>query len=80
MTSPQPVVSIPDERAGLAKACRCGRTYSSCDALFRTSEGGMARMAVSRDTPGEGGERGRNGTEKGTFYAKFQSGRLPRHP
>lgn len=28
-------------------------------ALFRTSEGGMARMAVSWDTPGHGGEKGR---------------------
>ena len=35
----------------------------------------MARMAVSRDTPGEGGERGRIRTEKGTFYGKFQSDR-----
>ncbi len=42
-------------------------------ALFRTREGGMARMAVSWDTPGEGGERGRIRTEKGTFYGKFQS-------
>lgn len=28
-------------------------------ALFRTSEGGMSRMAVSWDTPGYPGERGR---------------------
>lgn len=28
-------------------------------ALFRTSEGGMARMGVSWDTPGHGGEKGR---------------------
>jgi predicted dehydrogenase len=43
-------------------------------ALFRTSEGGMARMAVSWDTPGAGGEQGRIRTEKGTFYyGKFQS-------
>ena len=42
-------------------------------ALFRTSEGGMARMAVSWDTPGAGGESGRIRTEKGTFYGKFQS-------
>ena len=37
-------------------------------ALFRTSEGGMARMAVSWDTPGEGGERGRIRTRQGTYY------------
>jgi predicted dehydrogenase len=42
-------------------------------ALFRTSEGGMARMAVSWDTPGLGGERGRIRTQKGTFYEEFQS-------
>ena len=43
-------------------------------ALFRTSEGGMARMAVSWDTPGEGGERGRIRTRQGTYYSEFQSG------
>lgn len=36
-------------------------------ALFRTSDGGMARMAVSWDTPGYGGERGRVRGEKGSF-------------
>ena len=44
-------------------------------ALFRTSEGGMARMAVSWDTPGAGGEKGRIRTQKGTFDGKFQSDR-----
>lgn len=41
-------------------------------ALFRTSEGGTARMAVSWDTPGDGGERGRVRGQKGTFYDKFE--------
>ncbi len=41
-------------------------------ALLRTSEGGMARMAVSWDTPGDSGERGRIRTQKGTFHGKFQ--------
>ncbi len=41
-------------------------------ALFRTSEGGMARMVVSWDTPGFGGEIGRVRGEKGTFYEKYQ--------
>ena len=41
-------------------------------ALFRTSEGGMARMAVSWDTPGLAGEMGRIRTQKGTFYGQFQ--------
>jgi predicted dehydrogenase len=41
-------------------------------ALFRTSEGGTARMAVSWDTPGAGGEMGRIRGQKGTFYGKFE--------
>ena len=41
-------------------------------ALFRTSEGGMSRMAVSWDTPGYGGEMGRIRTEKGSFYGKLE--------
>ena len=34
-------------------------------ALFRTSEGGTARMAVSWDTPGAGGEMGRVRGQRG---------------
>lgn len=41
-------------------------------ALFRTSEGGMSRMAVSWDTPGLGGEMGRIRGQKGTFYGKYE--------
>jgi hypothetical protein len=41
-------------------------------ALFRTSEGGMARMGVSWDTPGRGGEMGRIRGQKGTFYGKYE--------
>jgi hypothetical protein len=40
-------------------------------ALFRTSEGGMARMAVSWDTPGAGGEMGRIRGQRGSFYEKY---------
>ncbi len=40
-------------------------------ALFRTSEGGSARMAVSWDTPGAGGEMGRVRGQKGSFYGEF---------
>jgi predicted dehydrogenase len=40
-------------------------------ALFRTSEGGMARMAVSWDTPGAGGEIGRIRGQRGSFYEKY---------
>ncbi len=42
-------------------------------ALFRTSEGGMSRMAVSWDTPGAGGEQGRIRGQKGSVYGKFQT-------
>lgn len=41
-------------------------------ALFRTSEGGMSRMAVSWDTPGYSGEMGRIRAQKGSYYGKFQ--------
>ncbi|MBN1465193.1 Gfo/Idh/MocA family oxidoreductase [candidate division KSB1 bacterium] len=43
-------------------------------ALFRTSDGGMARMGVSWDSPGDSGEKGRIRTQKGTFYGRFDSG------
>ena len=41
-------------------------------AMFRTSEGGMSRMAVSWDTPGSGGERGRVRGQKGSFNGKYE--------
>lgn len=41
-------------------------------ALFRTHDGGMSRMAVSWDTPGDHGERGRVRGEKGSYYGKFE--------
>ena len=39
--------------------------------LFRTSEGGMARMAISWDTPGDGGEMGRIRAVKGSYNGKY---------
>lgn len=51
---------------------RYGNPFGTEIALFRTSEGGMARMAVSWDTPGKGGEMGRLRAEKGAFYGAFQ--------
>ena len=51
---------------------RFGNPFGTEIALFRTSEGGMARMAVSWDTPGVGGETGRIRTQKGTYYSDFQ--------
>jgi len=41
-------------------------------ALFRTSEGGSARMAVSWDTPGHEGEMGRIRGQKGAVYKEYQ--------
>jgi hypothetical protein len=41
-------------------------------ALFRTSEGGSSRMAVSWDTPGDHGERGRVRGQRGSFYGRYQ--------
>jgi predicted dehydrogenase len=41
-------------------------------ALFRTSEGGSARMAVSWDTPGDSGEKGRIRGQRGSFYGKYE--------
>ena len=48
-------------------------------ALFRTNEGGMARMAVSWDTPGAGGEMGRVRGQQGSFYGKYEGliGKVP---
>lgn len=40
-------------------------------ALFRTSEGGTARMAVSWDTPAFEGEMGRCRGQLGSFYERF---------
>lgn len=41
-------------------------------ALFRTSEGGMARMVMSKDTAGMGGEIGRIRGQRGTYYGKYE--------
>jgi predicted dehydrogenase len=41
-------------------------------ALFRTSEGGQSRMAVSWDTPGDSGEKGRIRGQRGSFYGKYE--------
>jgi len=41
-------------------------------ALLRTSEGGMARMAVSWDTPGYGAEAGRVRGQRGSYYDQYE--------
>ncbi len=56
--------SIPQFQPG---ANRYNNPYATEIALFRTSEGGMARMGVSWDTPGHGGEMGRVRGEKGAM-------------
>jgi len=43
-------------------------------AMFRTSEGGMSRMAVSWDTPGYGGEVGRVRGQKGSMIGMNYQG------
>jgi len=44
-----------------------GNPFGTEVALFRTTEGGSARMAVSWDTPGLGGEKGRVRGERGSM-------------
>ncbi|HAM11300.1 MAG: oxidoreductase [Bacteroidetes bacterium GWE2_41_25] len=46
--------------------------FASEIALFRTNEGGMARMAISWDTPGFGAEAGRIRGQKGSYYGKYE--------
>ncbi|HPT13031.1 MAG TPA: Gfo/Idh/MocA family oxidoreductase [Bacteroidales bacterium] len=46
--------------------------YGTEIALFRADNGGSARMAVSWDTPGDDGERGRIRGQRGSFYGKYQ--------
>jgi predicted dehydrogenase len=41
-------------------------------ALYRTNSGGSSRMAVSWDTPGDEGERGRIRGQRGSYYGKYQ--------
>ncbi|HBH82560.1 MAG TPA: gfo/Idh/MocA family oxidoreductase [Bacteroidales bacterium] len=51
---------------------RYNNIFSTEIALFRTSEGGMSRMARSGDTPGFGAEAGRVRGQKGSFYGKYE--------
>jgi predicted dehydrogenase len=57
----------------LPKNNRYKNAFGTEIALFRTGEGGMARMAVSWDSPGDSGEKGRIRTQKGTYYLKFET-------
>jgi predicted dehydrogenase len=49
-----------------------GNPFGTEIALFRTGEGGTARMGVSWDTPGDEGERGRIRGERGSFNGSYQ--------
>jgi len=51
---------------------RYGNPFGTEIALFRTSEGSMARTAISWDIPGTGDETGRIWTEKGSFDRVFK--------
>ena len=51
---------------------RYNNPFATEIALCRTSEGGMARMGVSWDTPGFGREAGRVRGVKGSFYGEYQ--------
>ena len=50
---------------------RYNNPFATEIALFRTSEGGMARMAVSWDMPGAHGEKGRIYGQKGSFEERY---------
>ena len=50
---------------------RYNNPFATEVALFRTSEGGMARMAVSWDMPGVHGEKGRIYGQKGSFEERY---------
>jgi predicted dehydrogenase len=66
-------MGMPSQIAHLQPANnRYRNAFGSEVAMFRTSEGGMARMAVSWDSPGAGGEMGRVRGEKGSFYGKYE--------
>ncbi len=60
---------IPHLQAGKN---RYQNSFGTEVAMFRTSEGGMSRMAVSWDTPGAGGEMGRIRGQRGSFYGKYE--------
>jgi predicted dehydrogenase len=65
-------MGIPSQKELLQPANnRYKNPFGTEVALSRTSEGGMARMAVSWDTPGDSGEKGRVRGQKGSYYGKF---------
>jgi len=66
-------LGIPSQLAHLQPANnRYKNPFGTEIALFRTHDGGSARMAVSWDTPGDGGERGRIRGQRGSFDGKYE--------
>ncbi|MCC6235890.1 MAG: Gfo/Idh/MocA family oxidoreductase [Verrucomicrobiales bacterium] len=66
-------VGLPSRVAHLqAQANRYRNPFGTEIALFKTPEGGSSRMAVSWDTPGDSGERGRIRGEKGSYYGRYE--------
>lgn len=51
---------------------RYNNPFATEISLYRTSEGGMARMCRSADTPGNEGELGRVRGERGSYYEEYQ--------
>ena len=51
---------------------RYNNPFATEISLYRTSEGGMARMCRSSDTPGNEGELGRVRGERGSYYEGYQ--------
>ena len=51
---------------------RYNNPFATEISLYRTSEGGMARMCRSSDTPGNEGELGRVRGEKGSYYEEYE--------
>ena len=59
---------LADNQAGKN---RYNNPFATEIALFRTSEGGMARMAVSWDMPGAHGEKGRVYGQRGSYEERY---------
>lgn len=51
---------------------RYNNPFATEISLYRTSEGGMARMCRSADTPGNEGEIGRVRGERGSYYEQYE--------
>jgi len=59
---------------------RYNNAFGTEIAMFRTSEGGIARMGVSWDTPGYGGEVGRVRGQKGSMRSMQYQGQMKKLP